>query len=235
MSEERTVLIVDDEERICRFLSAILSQNGYKTQVCYSGESAIDVIASSPPDLVLLDLGLSGMDGFSVIKNIRGGDAAALPIIVISARMHERDIVHALDLGADDYIKKPLRPMELLARCKNALRHAEARNNGAAPLREYRVADLVIDFEQRQAFIGGQSVHLTKNEFRIVALLGANAGKIMPYEQIINQLWGNVLRGGNRILRVNVANIRRKIEKNPAEPEYIFTETGIGYLLRGNE
>ena len=154
-------------------------------------------------------------------------------MVVVSARSHEKDKVTALDLGADDYLTKPFGTDELLARVRTAIRHTRTSsgNDEIAQKGTYTVGELTIDYNKHQVLKNGQNVRLTLSEFRIVALLGKYAGKVLTYDFIIKELWGPRAGGDNQILRVNMANIRRKIEKNPAEPEYLFTEVGVGYRL----
>ena len=158
-------------------------------------------------------------------------------IIPISARTHEGDKVAALDLGADDYIEKPFGTSELLARIRTAIRHTRTGldNDSIAQSGKYTVRDLTIDYDKHHVLMRGEDVHLTLNEFKIVALLGKYAGKVLTYDFLIREIWGPKAKADNQILRVNMANIRRKIEKNPAAPEYIFTEIGVGYRMLENE
>lgn len=189
------------------------------------------MLSSHCPDLVLLDLGLPDIDGQKLIESVR--QWSRVPIIVVSARSHERDKVMALDLGADDYVTKPFGTSELLARVRAALRHAvQQAGQQSGP---YSCGGLVVDWEKRRVLLNGQDVHLTQNEYKIVDLLARHAGKVMTYDQIIQHVWGPNAAGDNRILRVNMANIRRKLEANPAEPQYIFTEIGVGYRMAEGE
>ena len=176
----------------------------------------------------MLDLGLPDMDGLRIIEQVRTWSAA--PIIVVSARTLEKSKVAALDLGADDYITKPFGTAELMARIRTALRHRQ--NQSAYPSTRYEVEDLVIDFERRLVKMKGQDIHLTQIEYKLVSLLAQNAGRVMTYESIISKIWGPYADNDNQILRVNMAHIRRKLEENPAEPKYIFTEIGVGYRMR---
>jgi two-component system KDP operon response regulator KdpE len=235
MSLKERILIVEDENSIRHFIETVLVSNGYETIVARSGTEAYAMITSQCPDLVLLDLGLPDMDGNAIIKMVR--EWSQLPIVVVSARMHERDKVAALDIGADDYITKPFGPSELVARIRTAIRHTKVRDTRpeVAQTGKYQVADLVIDYDKHQVFIEGVNARLTQNEYKIVALLGRHAGKVITYDYLLKEIWGPNLQSNNQILRVNMANIRRKIEKNPAEPEYIFTEAGVGYRLREEE
>jgi two-component system KDP operon response regulator KdpE len=223
-----TVLIVEDEKNICDFMSSVLQSNHYKVLTAYSGREAITIATSHCPDVILLDLGLPDLDGLEILKRIRSWSNA--PIIIISARTQEKEKVLALDAGADDYITKPFGTEEMLARIRTALRHNVklSANNSA---KRYSVLDLVIDFEKRAVYLENKPVHFTQIEYRILCLLAQNAGKVLTYDHIITEIWGPYAGGDNQILRVNMANIRRKIEKNPADPQYIFTEVGVGYRM----
>jgi len=175
------------------------------------------------------------INGMQIIEAVRSW--SGLPIIVVSARTNEGDKVKALDAGADDYITKPFGTSELMARIRTAIRHA--RSAGAeGSVRDrgvFRTGELTIDYNKHRAYIGGEDARLTQNEFKLVALLGKYAGKVLTYDYLIKELWGPGASGDNQILRVNMANIRRKIEKNPATPEYIFTEIGVGYRMTEGE
>ena len=225
------ILIVEDEKSISGFIKAILSSNGYDVIVAHSGGEAFSMISSHCPDLILLDLGLPDIDGMQVIEAVR--QWTQLPILVVSARNYERDKVAALEKGADDYITKPFGAAELIARIRVAIRHARNSigNSSLANSGKFIAGEMVIDYDKHQVLINGENVHLTQNEFRIVSLLGKCAGKVLTYDFIMKELWGPQSKGNNQILRVNMANIRRKIEKNPAEPQYIFTEVGVGYRM----
>ena len=229
------ILIVEDERSITNFLRTILTSNDYDVIIARSGAEAYSMITSHCPDLIVLDLGLPDIDGLQIIKSVR--EWTLLPIVVVSARAHERDKVEALDLGADDYIEKPFGTSELLARIRTAIRHTRTPldNGEIAQSGKFTVRDLTIDYDKHHVLVDGQDVHLTLNEFKIVALLGKYAGKVLTYDYLIKQIWGPKAKADNQILRVNMANIRRKIEKNPASPEYIFTEIGVGYRMLENE
>ena len=169
-----------------------------------------------------------------VIRQVRS--YSAIPIIVISARTQEKEKVMALDLGADDYITKPFGSSELLARIRTALRHGNRPEGGSAMVdRPYKAKGLVIDFDRRLVTVEGEAVHLTQVEFKIVSFLARNAGRVMTYDTLISHVWGPYADDNNRILRVNMANIRRKLEKNPAEPQFILTEIGVGYRMAEDE
>ena len=229
------ILIVEDEQSICNFISTVLSSHDYDPMVARTGAEAQSMIASHCPDLIILDLGLPDMDGLDILRQLRSW--SSLPVVVVSARSHERDKVDALDLGADDYLTKPFGTDELLARIRAAIRHTRTAsgNDQVAQSGTYTVGEMTIDYNKHQVLINGVNAKLTLNEYRLVALLGKYAGKVLTYDFIIRELWGPRASGDNQILRVNMANIRRKIEKNPAEPRYIFTEVGVGYRMAESE
>jgi len=231
MTIREKILVVEDEKSISHFISAVLSTNGYEAMQARTGQEALSMISSHCPDLIILDLGLPDMDGMDILRQLRSW--SSLPVVVVSARSHERDKVNALDLGADDYLTKPFGTDELLARVRTAIRHTRTTsgNDEVAQRGTYTVGDLVVDFNKHQALVRGENARLTLSEFRIVALLAKYAGKVLTYDYIIKELWGPRASGDNQILRVNMANIRRKIEENPAEPRYLFTEVGVGYRM----
>lgn len=229
-----TVLIVEDEKNISDFMSKALKANDYRVITAVSGKASLSLISSQCPDLILLDLGLPDMDGNDVITSVR--EWTSSPIIVISARTDERDKVTALDLGADDYITKPFGTPELLARIRASLRHSNRMDsNSALYIRPYQCQGLLLDFDKRMLTLNGEKIHLTQVEYKIVAFLARNSGKVMTYSAIMSNVWGPFTGDNNRILRVNMANIRRKIEQNPSKPQFIFTEVGVGYRMREDE
>ena len=231
MNIREKILVIEDEKTISHFISTILNNNGYEAMQARTGNEALSMISSHCPDLVILDLGLPDMDGLDILRQLR--EWSSLPVVVVSARSHEKDKVTDLDLGADDYLTKPFVKDELLARVRTAIRHTRTAsgNDEISQRGTYTVGDMVIDYNKHQVLVRGDNVKLTLSEFRIVALLGKYAGKVLTYDFIIKELWGPRASGDNQILRVNMANIRRKIEKNPAAPEYLFTEVGVGYRL----
>lgn len=231
--KECQILIVEDEKGICNFLSTVLTSHGYNTRVAMTGTEAIRQIRDNVPDLILLDLGLPDMDGIKILEMVR--KTSELPIIILSARGKEEEKVKALDLGADDYLGKPFGTNELLARIRTEIRHSKRKNNKDELQRPYRYKGLVVDFEKHVILLDGAMIHLTQNEYKIVTLLAENGGRVLTHSHIIQQIWGFQNGEDNKILRVNMANIRRKFEKNPAEPEYIFTEVGIGYRMPESE
>ena len=226
------VLVIDDEPQIHRFLSPALDAAGYEPRRADSGQEGLRGIALWSPDAVVLDLGLPDMDGMNIISAVR--QWTQIPIVVVSARTYERDKVEALDKGADDYITKPFGAAELLARIRVAIRHTRSglANESLASSGKFVAGGLTIVYDKHQVLINGENAHLTQNEFKIVALLGKCAGKVLTYDYLIKQIWGPKAKADNQILRVNMANIRRKIEENPGQPKYIFTEVGVGYRMR---
>ena len=225
------ILVVEDDKSIARFLRAILQTNGYDVVLAGSGAEAYSMLSSHCPDLMLLDLGLPDMDGMRIIEDVR--QWTQVPIIVVSARSFDRDKVEALDKGSDDYITKPFSAAELLARIRAAIRHSRRGgvDENLVMTGRFTTGELTSDYDKHQVLVGGENAHLTQNEYKIVALLGKYAGRVLTYDYIMKELWGPQSKGGNQILRVNMANIRRKIERNPAEPQYIFTEVGVGYRM----
>jgi two-component system KDP operon response regulator KdpE len=231
---KNTVLIIEDEPNICNFISAALTASDYKTITCQTGKESLALIPSHCPDVVLLDLGLPDMDGIEVVKRVRSW--SGVPIIVVSARDDEKSKVLALDAGADDYITKPFGTSELKARIRTALRHSLRSETGKAlPLTIFKNKELHIDFNKHQVVVRGEEVHLTQIEYKLVNLLSQNAGKVLTYDYMISKIWGPYALKDNQILRVNMANIRRKLELNPVEPEYILTEIGVGYRMSEDE
>ena len=234
MAHKISILLVEDEKNICDFISTSLVSHNYRVTEAHSGHEALPLITSQCPELILLDLGLPDMDGMDIIRQVRTW--ASIPIIVISARTQEQEKVAALDMGADDYLTKPIGTSELLARIRTALRHSNRLNTGSLLYkRPFCSQDLIIDFEKHKVTLAGKEIHFTQIEFKIIALLAQNSGRVMTYDTIISNIWGPYADDDNSILRVNMAHIRRKLEQNPAEPKYIFTEIGIGYRMVEDE
>lgn len=225
------VLVIEDDAPIRHYLQTTLVSNGYDVLLADSVNSAMQMIHSHCPDVILLDLGLPDRDGLEVIRAVRVWTRT--PIVVVSARDTESDKANALDLGADDYLTKPFGTVELLARIRTALRHTRtgSEDEELALTGSYRVGELVIDYKRHRVTRAGEEIRLTPNEFRIVALLGRHAGQVLTYQYIMREIWGPGAVGDNKVLRVHMANIRRKLERCPAEPEYLFTEIGVGYRM----
>ena len=227
MTSERLlhILIVDDERPILRFLSAALSGH-YEISEATTGEDAIHAVANTHPALMILDLGLPDMDGVEVTRRVR--EWTDMPIIIVSVREQESEKVAALDAGADDYLTKPFGAGELMARIRAALRRTAPVEANAV----FSSDDLVVDMERRRVSVGGQEIDLTPNEYDILCALIQHAGKVLTHRQLLRAVWGNAYEGETHILRVNVSNLRRKIERDPAKPQHIITEPGVGYRLR---
>ncbi len=231
MDDKSSILVVEDEKIIRNMISTALTTNGYQVYATGNGLDACALITGQRPDLIILDLGLPDIDGFEIIRQVRSW--SPMPIVVVSARTHERDKIEALDMGADDYLTKPFGTGELLARVRTALRHA-ARTQQADQETDsdvFRAGGLMIDFNRHLVQVDGNDIHLTQNEYKIVSLLAQNSGRVLTYELILRELRGAKSKCDTQTLRVNMANIRRKIEKNPARPAYLFTEVGIGYRM----
>ena len=225
------ILVIEDEKSISRLICSVLRKQDYEVIQAWNGKEAMMLLSSACPDLVILDLGLPDMDGMEILQSLRNW--SGMPVIVVSARTHEKDKVEALDLGADDYIAKPFGVSELLARIRNALRHSRMMDRDSDQPMEISVLGgrLTINHDNRRVLVDGKEAALTQIEFRIVSLLGRYAGRVLTYDHIMKEIWGPYQKDDNKILRVNMAHIRRKIEKNPAQPEFIFTETGVGYRM----
>ena len=230
MADLPLILIVEDEKPIVRFLKASLSGQDYRLEIAETGTLALMMINSQPPDLIILDLGLPDMDGVEIIDQVR--QWSQLPIIILSARDQERDKIDALDRGADDYLTKPFGVGELLARLRVALRH-RARSVVGEDRTDtlFESGDLRVDLERRQVTVAGIEVHLTPIEYRLLTTLIAHAGKVLTHRMLLREVWGPGHAEEVHQLRVHMANLRRKIEVEPAQPRYILTEQGVGYRL----
>ena len=222
------ILLVDDEAAILRFLKTVLDSAEFCVYKAENGRLAIAAAAAVRPDLILLDLGLPDMDGIEVIKRIR--EWSKVPIIVLSVREREDDKVTALDAGADDYLTKPFGVSELLARIRVALRRALQQ----VPAPVYKIDDLEVDLVHRRVLLSGSEIQLTPTEYDLLRLLVTNAGKVLTHRQILRQIWGAGYVEQPHVLRVNISNLRHKIEKDSSRPRYIVTEVGVGYRLKAD-
>jgi two-component system KDP operon response regulator KdpE len=227
VTTEPLVLIVDDEIPIRRFLRVSLAGEGYRVVEAGTAGEALDQIAAQRPDVVVLDLGLPDRDGVALIREIR--EWSSVPIVVLSVRDRESDKVSALETGADDYLTKPFSVGELLARLRVALRHAIV--GGAADEPVFATGDLRVDLARRQVFVAEREIRLTPIEYKLLALLVKNAGKVLTHRQLLRQVWGPEYGDENHYVRVYVAQLRRKLEADPARPRYLRTEPGVGYRL----
>ena len=226
MTNEPLVLIVEDEVPIRRFLNASLTAEGYRIVQAETGEAGIRLAASQPPDLVILDLGLPGIDGREVLGRLR--EWLEAPIIILSARDTERQKVEALDAGADDYLTKPFGVGELLARMRTALRHARRRGAGAEAA-TITIGAIRIDLAARQVFRDGEIVSLTPIEYKLLVTLASHAGKVLTHRYLLKEVWGPQNVEETHYLRVFVAHLRRKLRDDPIHSRYILTDQGVGY------
>ena len=219
-------LIVEDDKKIRKYINFSLRSNEYECTEAETGREAMKMIALGNYAAIILDLGLPDMDGIDIIKQVR--EFSDIPIIVVSARDQDNEKVEALDAGADDYLTKPFSMNELLARIRVVLRHSNNKMSEETP-KIYQIADLELDMEKHKVMLKGHEIHFTPMEYNVLALLVINSGKVLTHRHILKQVWGTYLNSDVQSLRVFMANIRRKLEKNPTKPRYIFTEVGIGY------
>ena len=220
------VLVVDDERAIRRYLRASLSAHGYVVYEATCGQEALEAAAATRPDLIILDLGLPDIDGIEVTRRLR--EWTQIPIVVLSIREREADKVAALDAGADDYLTKPFGTGELMARMRVALR----RSAQVGPQPVVEVDALKVDLGRRLVTLAGNEVALTPTEYDLLRVLVQNAGKVLTHRQLLRLVWGVAYEGEMHLLRVNVSNLRRKIEKDPAKPRHVITEPGVGYRIK---
>ncbi|WP_437804108.1 response regulator [Sorangium sp. So ce693] len=223
------VLLIEDEPQMRRFLRAMLAARGYRLVETETGAEGIAQATTRNPDLVLLDLGLPDMDGLEVTRRLR--EWTAVPIIVLSARGQEQDKIDALDGGADDYLTKPFSAGELLARLRVALRHAA--HAAKAESSTFKVQDVDVDLARRVVLRGGEEIHLTPIEYKLLTTLIRHAGKVLTHRQLLGEVWGPAYAGQTHYLRVYMAQLRHKLERDPARPQILITEPGVGYRLKG--
>ncbi len=227
MSEAgQRVLVVDDENSIRRYLHAALSAQGFAVYEAANGQEAVNAVLTSRPDIIILDLGLPDFDGIEVTRRLR--EWSQTPIIILSVREAENDKIAALDAGADDYLTKPFSTGELMARMRVALRRLTSKPD--EPI--LQVGGLQMDVSRRLVTVDENQISLTPTEYDILRLLLQNAGKVLTHRQLLSQVWGTAYDSEMHILRVNISNLRRKIEPDPARPTYISTEPGVGYRIR---
>ena len=230
-ADSARILVIEDETSIRRFLRISLETHGFSVCESNTAEAGLRQAVSTPPDAVILDLGLPDADGLDVIQRLR--EWTVIPIIVLSARGRESDKVAALDAGADDYLTKPFGVGELLARIRVALRHAAGRTPTVESV--FQLGELTVDLARRTVTVAGTPVHLTPTEYRLLAVLVRNAGKVITHRQLLKDVWGPDAVHENQYLRVYMGTLRRKIEANPTRPRYLTTEAGVGYRLLEEE
>jgi len=225
------LLLIEDEPQMRRFLRATLKAHGYQIVEAATAREGLAQAAGRNPELILLDLGLPDLDGLEVVRTIRR--SAPTPIIVISARGQEQDKVAALDLGADDYLTKPFGASELLARIRVALRRSALRPGAAEPV--FQTGELRVDLVRRQVFRGEEETHLTPTEYRLLAALIRHAGRVSTHRQLLEEVWGANYADQSHYLRVYMAQLRHKLERDPTRPRLLTTEPGVGYRLRDGD
>jgi two-component system, OmpR family, KDP operon response regulator KdpE len=217
------ILVVDDEAEIRKLLDITLKTSGYGVRLAENGKSALHMIKSHNPDIVLLDIGLPDLSGHEVLRQLR--EWYSKPVIMLSVRSAEQEIVNALDQGANDYLVKPFRTGELLARIRSATRL----RNYSATIDVYTNGGLSIDFSSRETSINGNPLRLTSTEFRLISLFARNEGRVMTHDHLLTEVWGGAYREQTQYLRVFVASLRKKIEPEPNQPQFLLTESGVGY------
>lgn len=225
------VLLIEDEPQMRRFLRTALGANDYRLVEATTAKEGLAQAAARNPDVILLDLGLPDRDGLEVARELRGWSGT--PIIVLSARGREEDKVKALDLGADDYLTKPFGVEELLARIRVALRHA-ATPAGATPEPVFQSGDLKVDLPSRRVWRAGEEIHLTPTEYKLLVTLVRHSGKVLTHRQLLKEVWGANYVNQAHYVRVYLAQLRQKIEADPARPRLLLTEPGVGYRLRAD-
>lgn len=228
--QNASILLVEDDDAIRSLVSMAFDLQDCSCICAATGADAIDALIKRMPDIVILDLGLPDIDGTELIRKVRAW--SEVPIIVLSARSEDVDKINALDAGADDYLVKPFSIEELFARVRVSLRHARLINLESEQDKEYKNGDLYIDFVSAEVFVGGELVYLTPMEYQLLCLLAKNTNKVLTHNYILKEIWGSSLETDKSSLRVFMATLRKKIEKDPSNPQYIHTRIGIGYCLR---
>src|SRR5437764_11211081 len=227
--KKTTILIVDDDLQLLQLVALNLELEGYAVLLAGDGQQALSQIETHAPDLVLLDVMMPRMNGFAVCHRVR--EFSTVPIIIITAQGRSQDKVRGLDLGADDYLTKPLNMDELLARVRAVLRRAQVTEDERALRTAMTIGDLTIDFGQQLVLMADRKVVLTPTEYRLLAHLARNAGPIVPQDFLLERVWGKEYVGEHHMLQVNINRLRHKLEVDPAHPRYLLTEAGVGYLL----
>lgn len=226
MGEEKLrILIVDDERSIRRFLTMALTSQGYAVAEAVDGESALQAVVTQRPDVLILDLGLPDIDGIEVVQRLR--EWSELPILILSVREQEADKIAALDAGADDYLTKPFQVGELMARLRAALRRVSNPTGQST----FVSCGLYVDLAHRLVCVHDQEIHLTPTEYDLLRIFVLHAGKVLTHRYLLRQVWGATYEEEVPLLRVNISNLRRKIEPDPTQPRYVITEKGVGYRL----
>ena len=232
---KRRIIIADSDKQSGRLIKNLLSAAGYETVTVSNFSECFTTVSLNSPDIVIIDPAFPLQDGIKTVKKLR--ERGSFPIIAVSENGSERAVTEALDAGADDYIRKPFLSGELLSRIKAAIRRIEQYEKllGLDNLEGYEHGGLRVEYDRHSVAVDGKEVHLTKNEFKILTLLCRYSGRVLTYDFIIKSVWGHGATGGNGILRVNITNLRKKIEQNSNAPLYLFTENGVGYRLAENQ
>ncbi len=233
-AKKTTIVVADDDPQLLRLVTRNLEMEGYEVMPASDGQQALDLIEAHVPDLTLLDLMMPKLDGFAVCQRVR--EFSAMPIIILTARGADQDKIRGLDLGADDYLTKPFSIEELLARVRAVLRRSQQNTHsetgfGAASA---TIGDLMIDYVQRRVTMAGREVELTPVEYRLLAFLAQNTGRVITQDLLLAHVWGDEYEGESHLLQVNINRLRRKLEPDPTHPHYLLTKTGVGYLLASN-
>jgi two-component system KDP operon response regulator KdpE len=228
--KKQTILVVDDEPRLIRLVREILTAVGYAVLGASDGKECLELLAIEQPDLVLLDIMLPGnMDGYEVCRRVR--EFSAVPIIMLTAKTREVDMLNGFDVGADDYLTKPFNAKELIARVKAVMRRTEPSGKGSVITADVACGDLTISLARRSVNLGSKEISLTPTEFKLLQQLALNANRVMLHEDLLSEVWGPQYRDDIDYLRVYVRHLRRKIEEDPSQPRYILTSPGVGYML----
>jgi DNA-binding response OmpR family regulator len=228
-AKKTTILTADDDPQILRLVARNLQLEGYEVIAVADGQAALEQIEARSPDLVLLDIMMPRMDGFTVTQRVR--EFSSVPIILLTARGQDQDKIHGLDLGADDYLTKPFSVEELLARVRAVMRRAQYATDAHAMSATATTGELTIDYTQHLVTMRGREVTLTPTEYRILAYLAQNAGRVITQDLLLEHVWGPEYTGESHMLQVNINRLRRKIEDDHTLPRYILTKVGVGYLL----
>lgn len=230
-AKKTTILAADDDPQLLRLMTRNLQLEGYDVLGASDGQQALELIESNPPDLVLLDVMMPKMDGFTVCYRVR--EFSSVPIIIVTARGQDQDKVRGLDLGADDYLTKPFSVDELLARVRAVLRRSQftAREHAQGLRASTATGELTVDYSQHLVTLAGREISLTPTEYRILAYLAQNVGHVVTQDLLLDHVWGSEYLGESHMLQVNINRLRRKLEVDPTQPRYILTKVGIGYSL----
>jgi len=221
------VLVVDDDVRMLRMVKRMLELEGYQVRTADNGEDALGAFDKEAPNIVLLDIMMPDMDGYTVCRRIR--EFSQAPVIMVSAKTSDKEKVEGLDVGADDYVTKPFSASELAARVRAVLRRTSLKEESAQPT--FCTGDLVIDFARHRVNIGGEEVRLTATEYRVLSYLASNAGRVVTPDQLLEQIWGEEYIGDSHLLQVSIARLRQKLKDEVKKPKYILTRPGIGYMM----